>query len=320
MFFDVDRREDVVLHKALRDDDGVLEVVSLPRHERHEQVLAQGQFTMVGGGPVGQQLVGTHLVAGLYPGPLVDAGVLVGTLELEQLVAELAFLAVVDGDRVAVDGQDRAGLSGQHHVGGVECGPDLDARADVRRLGTHQRHGLTLHVGAHQGAVGVVVLEERDQRRGDRDDLLRRDVHELDLFRRHVRDLGGGAEEDGLLELQVQVLERGRLRRPTHEDALVLEGAIVVQRRVGLGDDVLLLLVGGEVDDLVGDLALRHDAVGRLDEPEQVHLSVGGQRTDEADVRTLGRLDRTHAPVVREVDVADLEAGALPGEPARAER
>ena len=74
---------------------------------------------------------------------------------------------------------------------------------------------------------------------------------------RHVGDLGGGAEEDVALELQLEVLERGGLRRAPHEDALLGEGAVVVERRVGLGDDVLLFLVGGEVDDLVGDLAVR---------------------------------------------------------------
>ena len=58
-------------------------------------------------------------------------------------------------------------------VGGVAGGAVLDAGADVRRLGADQRNGLALHVGAHERAVGVVVLEERDQRRGDRDDLLR---------------------------------------------------------------------------------------------------------------------------------------------------
>ncbi len=68
----------------------------------------------------------------------------------------------------------------------------LDAGADVGGLGPHQRHGLALHVGAHERPVGVVVLEERDQRGGDRDDLLRRDVHELDLGGRHRGDLGGG--------------------------------------------------------------------------------------------------------------------------------
>jgi hypothetical protein len=89
----------------------------------------------------------------------------------------------------------------------------LDAGADVGRLGPHQRHGLALHVGAHEGPVGVVVLEERDERGGHRDDLLRRDVHELDLVGRHRGDLGGGAEEDVALELQLEVAEGGGLRR-----------------------------------------------------------------------------------------------------------
>ena len=92
----------------------------------------------------------------------------------------------------------------------------------------------------------------------DRDDLLRRDVHELDLVAGHGADLGGGAEEDVPLELQLQVAERwrpaGERRTRTRSSA---KRAVVVERRVGLGDDVLLLLVGGEVDDLVGDLAVR---------------------------------------------------------------
>ncbi len=142
----------------------------------------------------------------------------------------------------------------------------------------------------------------------------------MDLFRWHIGDLGGGAEEDVLFELEAQVLERGRLRRTAHENAVVAERAVVVEGRVGLGDDVLLLFVGGQVDDLVGDLALGHDAVGRFDETEQVHLPVGGQCTDEPDVRALGGLDRAHAAIVREVDVADLEACSLARQAARAER
>ncbi len=74
-----------------------------------------------------------------------------------------------------------------------------------------QRHGLLLHVGAHQGAVGVVVLEERDQRRADRDDLLGRHVHEVDLGRRDVADVGGGAEEALGLEHLAEVVEARRL-------------------------------------------------------------------------------------------------------------
>ena len=55
----------------------------------------------------------------------------------------------------------------------------LQAGGDERRLGDQQRHRLPLHVGAHQRAVGVVVLEERDQPGRDADHLLGRDVDVL---------------------------------------------------------------------------------------------------------------------------------------------
>ena len=52
-----------------------------------------------------------------------------------------------------------------------------------------QRHGLALHVGTHERAVRVVVLEERDQRGRDRHHLARRDVHVVDLVGLDVVDL-----------------------------------------------------------------------------------------------------------------------------------
>ncbi len=57
----------------------------------------------------------------------------------------------------------------------------LQAGGDDRRLGDQERHRLALHVRAHQRAVGVVVLQERDQAGRDADHLLGRDVHVLDL-------------------------------------------------------------------------------------------------------------------------------------------
>ena len=92
------------------------------------------------------------------------------------------------------------------------------------------------------------------------------------------------------------------------------------KRHVRLGDDVLLFLVGGEVHDLLGDLAVLDDAVRRLDEAELVDPGERGQGADQADVRAFRRLDRAHAAVVAEVDVADLEAGALTRQTTRTER
>ena len=96
-----------------------------------------------------------------------------------------------------------------------------------------QRHGLTLHVRAHQGAVRVVVFQEGDHRGRDGDDhACGRDVDVVDALARRLRVISS------------------RLR---HGDALVDEAAVLIERLVGLRDDVLVLLVGGHVVNLVGD-------------------------------------------------------------------
>ena len=162
-----------------------------------------------------------------------------------------------------------------------------------------QRHGLAHHVRAHEGAVGVVVLEERDHRGRDRHHLARRDVHVVDVVAGDVVDLAATAAD---------------------QDAVLGEAQSSVSVRVGLGDDEAVLLVGRQVVDLVGDDAVDDLAVRRLDEAERVDPAVGGERADQTDVRAFGRLDRAHAAVVRGVHVTDLEAGPLTGETTGAQR
>ena len=173
----------------------------------------------------------------------------------------------------------------------------LQPGAHQRRLREEERHALPLHVRAHERAVGVVVLEERNQRRGDRDELLRRHVHEVDPVGRQERVVVALAAE--------------------HQ--LVGERPVGVDHRVGLGDGVVLLVAGREPADLVGDLAVLDHAVRRLDEAQVVDPGVGREAGDQADVRAFRRLDRAHPAVLRVVHVADLEARALAGEAARTE-
>ena len=131
---------------------------------------------------------------------LVDAGALVGAAELGQPVGLVVTVVLHDLDVVGRDLGDDTGGLGHDDVAGVDRGAVLHAGADERRLGTDQRHGLTLHVGAHQRAVGVVVLEERDQRGRDRHHLARRDVHVVDVAAGHVVDLAAaGAHEHAVL-------------------------------------------------------------------------------------------------------------------------
>src|SRR6478609_484050 len=103
VLLDVDRREHVVLHQALGQDDGVLEVVALPRHEGDDEVLAQRQLAVLGGRRVSEDVALVHLLALGHERLLVDARVLVRALELEQPVDPAALRLVVDRDRVAID-------------------------------------------------------------------------------------------------------------------------------------------------------------------------------------------------------------------------
>ena len=87
VLLDVDRGEQVVAHQPLADEDGVLEVVAFPGHERDQQVAAQGQLALVGAGAVGDDLaLCTTCSPSSTMRPLVDAGALVGAAELLELV------------------------------------------------------------------------------------------------------------------------------------------------------------------------------------------------------------------------------------------
>ena len=346
---DVDRGVVVLLHQALRDENRVLEVVAPPGHERDEHVAAQGELAELGARPVRQHLPLLHPLPDPHDRLLVDAGVLVGPPELRQVVDVGAHLARRLGrrrlpldaydDPLRVDEVDHAAAARGHHRPRVARRDVLHAGPDVRRPRPQQRHGLALHVRSHQRAVGVVVLQERDQRCRHRHQLLRGDVDEIDLV----------------------ALREHEVARLARVDPLVDESALVVEPGVRLGDDVLVLLPRRQVEgvrfvlrrpllaplrggallvglhrlDDLADLVLRapgvrdldevdgaarlDGAVRRLDESELVDARVARQRRDQADVRTLRRLDGTDPPVVGRVHVPDLEPRPLARQPARPE-
>src|SRR5262245_3694309 len=303
-FLDMDRGEHVGADDALGDEDGILEVVAHPRHEGDEHVAAERKLAEIGRGTVGNDLPGLNLIADTHERPLIDTGVLVRALELAQIVdvharfRRIGLLGRADDDTGRVHLIDHAGAAGADGRAGIARYDLLHAGADQRRLGGDKRHRLTLHVRAHQRAVGVVILEERNECRRDRHELLRRHVDEIDLLRRHQLDVAGMAADD-------QVLGERAVRR---------------ELGVGLGDDVARLLHGREIDHLVGHLGFDHAAIRAFDEAVFIHPGIGRERVDEADIRSFRRLDRADAAVMGRVHVAHLEAGALAREPARSER
>src|SRR3984885_7343769 len=183
---DVDRGVVIVADQLFGNQDRVFEVVTAPWHEGHEYVAAQGQFALLGARTVGDDLPLDHPVALANNWLLIDASVLVGTLEFDQLVdIRTDFAGQLGGmmltlhahdDAFGVDRIDDAIALGQNDCAGVARGHAFHPGTHQRRFRHQQRNRLALHVGAHQGAVGIVMLQERHQGSRNRDQLLGADV------------------------------------------------------------------------------------------------------------------------------------------------
>ena len=181
-------------------------------------------------GPSASTCALRHALPHLDDGLLVDAGVLVGAFELDELVdvrahfaRKLAFVGRAfhaHDDALGIHRIHHAGALAQHHGAGIAGRHVLHAGAHVGGVGAQQRHGLALHVRSHQRAVGVVVLQERNQAGGHRDELLGADVDVLDLLARLQHEVAGLA----------RVAQLGN------------DAALLIQRHVGLGDGPLVFL------------------------------------------------------------------------------
>ena len=171
----------------------------------------------------------------MHDGLLVDAGVLVGAAELDELInvradfaGELPFVAVAfhaHDDAFGIHRIHHASALADYHRAGIAGRDPLHAGAHVRRVGAQQRHGLALHVGTHQRTVGVVVLQERNQAGGHRDELLGTDVDVFDFVAVLQDEIAGLAS---VAEIRY-------------------DAAVLIQVDVGLGDGPLIFLPRGEV-------------------------------------------------------------------------
>ena len=147
-------------------------------------------------------------------------------------------------DALGVHLIDDAVAAADDHRAGIARGDAFHAGADQRSFPANQRHGLALHVRTHQGAVGVVVFEERNQAGRDRDELLRRNVDVIDFFARFQDEVSGLAAVD----------EFGG------------DASALVERHVGLRDDVAVLFPRRKIEavGLVGDFAALQFLVDRF--------------------------------------------------------
>ena len=155
-----------------------------------------------------------------------------------------------------------------------------------------------MHVRAHERAVRVIVFKERNERCGNRNQLLWRHVHIVDLFDRNDDDIAC----------------------VTNDHEIVGQLAILVDRHVGLRHIVLRLFHRRHIDDFFRELAVLELAIRRLDEAVFIDASKSGERVDQTDIRAFRRFNRADTTVMRWMHVADFEACAFTRQTTRSKR
>ncbi len=139
------------------------------------------------------------------------------------------------------------------------------------------------------------MLEEGDAGGRNGNDLLRRDVDQIDCFFRHLKGIAAETGDDDIVDYFVFLV---------HPD-------------IRLGDMILFFLIGGQINYFIGYQrilfrSLLYFKIRRLDKTVLVDAGVSRERVNQADVLPFRRFDRTNPPVVGNVNVANLESRPFP--------
>ena len=133
------------------------------------------------------------------------------------------------------------------------------------------------------------MLKEWNQCRSDRNHLLWRHIHEVNICR----------------------WLHGELIHVANVNQLINELILIVQLSRRLCNHVIRFVNRRQVLDLVGDDTVDHLPVRRLEEAVLVSSSVSSQRVDQTDVRSFRRLNRADSTVVGWMHVAHLKSSTL---------
>src|SRR5215472_9593993 len=243
-------------------------------------------------------------------------------------------------DALGIDRVHDAVAPCQNHSAGIAGRNAFHTGADNRRRGAKQRYRLALHVGAHQRAVRVVVLQEWHQRGRDRHQLFGADVDVVDFFVRDQHKVAGlaGVDEfrrDAALVVEFDVGLRDYVPvflpgRQIKRERLEIDRFLAALFQIGVGlfrffklDVVahpVVAVAGVDHGDKVDNARLANTTVWRLDETIVVDAGVAAQRADQADVRAFRSLNGAYTAVVGRMHVADFEPGAFAGKTAWPQR
>ena len=259
----MDRRIAVVRSHFLANQNRVFVVVAVPRHESDGHVLTQSQFAQIGGRTVSNQIATLQYIAFVHGRTLVDVGRLVGTCKFHQIVnIHTAFgcgcfvIMHTHHHAVCVHILHHAAATGNNGGCTVHSHGTFDTRTYQWLLGAQARHSLTLHVRAHQGTVRIVMLQERNQRSGNRYHLTGRHVHVLHTV---------GSRQNGFTFF-------------TAGNQLVFQFAgFFINLRVCLRNYIAAFFNCRQIIDFIGHFAVHYAAVRRFQEAVIIGARINGQ-------------------------------------------
>ncbi len=184
----------IFFHKTLTQNDSVLEVISAPRHESNEHVLAERKLSLSCRRPVGNRVSDLDDRPFVNRRPLIDTCSGIAAKELDHAVNHRIRISRFIA-RLAVRRDNDFGGGNFRNNTIRFCAGDgtrvnshflFQSGSDIRRFRNKKRNCLSLHVRAHQRTVRVVMLKERDQACRGTAQLFRGNVHVLDFFTRSL--------------------------------------------------------------------------------------------------------------------------------------
>ncbi|MNS47570.1 hypothetical protein D3C72_801060 [compost metagenome] len=178
----------------------------------------------------------------------------------------------------------------------------LHSRSYKRSLRNQKWYSLPLHVGSHQCAVGVIVLQERNKRGSYRHNLFWRDIHVIHAIARHCQNV-----------IRLFVI--------TNDNLIFRKTTVFIQLNIGLCDNIVIFFIRSQIRDLFSNFTcLRiYPTVWRFNKAIFVNTSKCGQGVDQTDVRSFRCLNRTHTAIVRVVNVTHFHARTFPSQTTRSE-
>ena len=179
----MDGCENIILYESLAKENSILVVVAIPWHKRNEDILSKAKLTIVTAWTIRNQITRTEDLTKINLWTLRNTGSLVGADHVQQDVAVKLAARRLEDNFLARDTMHSSVTLCKNNSSRVNRGLALHASLDKRRRRANRWDCLTLHVRAHQSTVCVVVFQEWNHRRSDRNQLLWRNIDKLHFTR-----------------------------------------------------------------------------------------------------------------------------------------